>query len=302
MSAKYKIEELDLANRRSVEIERLDDQHVIVRYFYHHGKFWKAVIPLNAVEAIYGQAFNFSSVKRKKTNDGSEVVRDKRGNPIPKFGFINHVQSRFRLAAGEVVQLFDLDDDVTQSSPKAEINDFVYSIEAVGPPGYLFDFRNGMSGSLICTHRFLSTQEMVFERVVLLGYYVRESPPLPLSGEEKRNILLESIQRSDRAGLNETYYLYRFCATNNCTSNPFKIIDQNVQYTWLQRLGSWLYRLPLNPRLYLRVRGLDSDPRYFHLVRSEFAEFIASDETKRRKRAVVREEIRKRREAKQKAV
>ena len=299
MSAKYAIEDLDLASRRSIEIEHLDENQVVVRYFYHAGKFWKAVMPLNGVASIYGQAFNFSSPKRKKTKDGSEVVYDKRGNPKPKFGFINHVQSRFRMSPAHVVKLFELDDDINET-PCAEIDDFVYSIEAVGPPGHLFNFRNGISGSLMCAHRFLSTQEMVFERVVVLGYYVRESPPLPLSDDEKRAVLSKSIQRSDQAGLSEIYYLYRCCGTNNCTSSPFRIIDQSVSYTWLQKLGSIIYRLPLNPRLYLRVRGLDSDPSRFCIVRDEFADFINHSETKKRKRAVVREEIRKRREAKNK--
>jgi len=296
MSTPIPIESLDLSSRRSVDVVSLDENRAVVRYFYHAGKFWNAVIPLDGVQAILGQAFNFSTTKKRKTKDGYEVIRNERGLPKPRFGFINHVQSRFQLKDGFKVQLFETED--VSKTPDAEIDDFVYSIEAVGRPGDLFDFRNGMLGKLMCAHRFLSTEEMVFERVVILGYYVRESPRLPLSDDEMRNILIRSLQRSDRAGLTETYYLYRCCATNNCTSNPFQIIDQSVNYTWRQKLGSLVYRLPLNPRFYLRIRGLDSDPSHFHLVRNEFGSFIESSETKARKRAVVRAEIRKRREAK----
>ena len=294
MSRKYKVEDLDLSSRRSIDVEQLDDEHAVVRNFYHDGEFWKARIPLNHVDLIVGQAFNFSGWKRKKSPDGTDVVRDHRGNPKPKFGFINHVQSRFCFADGHAVQLFGNEDETT-GPPAKEVSDFVYSIEAVGPPGVDFNFRNGMSGKLMCAHRFLSTQEMVFERIVVLGYYVRESPPLPLTKEEKKTILLKSIHRSDQAGLDEVYYLYRCFGTNNCTSNPFAIIDQSVKYKWWQKLGSLLYRFPINPRLYLRVRGLDSDPSHVGLLRNEYTDFIQNAATKRRKRAVIREEIRKRR-------
>ncbi len=282
--------------RRSVEIVSIEGNRAIVRDFYHAGTFWIAAIPLNGVEAILGQAYNFSTVRKRKKDGQVEVVRDKRGNPKPRFSFINHVQSRFKLKDGFKVQLFP-SDDISQK-PAAEIDDFVYSVEAVGRPGDLFDFRNGLLGNLMCAHRFLSIEEVVFERVVILGYYVRESPPLRLSDDEKQKILLRSLQRSDRAGLTEPYYLYRPCGTNNCTSNPFQIVDQSVKYTWRQWLGSLIYRLPLNPRVYLRVRGLDSDPSYFHLLRDEFGTLIGSPETKARKRAVVRAEIQKRRKAK----
>lgn len=296
MSQPIPIDQLDLSMRRSVDISSIDGNRAVVRNFYHAGKFWTAIIPLDGVQAIVGQAYNFSTLRKRKTKGGHEVVRDKRGNPKPRFGFINHVQSRFKLKDGFAAQLFESED--TSGKPDAEIDDFVYSVEAVGRPGDLFDFRNGFLGRLMCAHRFLSIEEVVFERVVILGYYVRESPPLPLSADEMREILVRSLQRSDRAGLTEVYYLYRCCGTNNCTSNPFQIVDTCAKYTWRQKLGSLIYRLPLNPRWYLRIRGLDSDPSYFHLLRDEFMPYIQSAETKARKRAVVREEIRKRREAK----
>lgn len=298
MATKYKIEELDLSSRRSIDVDSFGDQEAVVRYFYHAGQFWLARVPLDGVESIYGQAFNFSTPKRRRTETGTEVIKDARGVPIPRFGFINHVQCRFRLAKGKSIKLFPMDGDI-HDTPSAEIDDFVYSIEAVGPPGISFGFRNGMAGNLMCAHRFLSTQEMVFERVAVLGYYIRESPPLPLSTGEMRDLLVKSIRRSDQAGLDETYYLYRCCGTNNCTSNPFTILDSVLQYTGWQKIGAVLYRLPLNPRLYLRVRGLDSNPREYRLVRGEFMDFLNLPETRRRKREVVRAEIRKRREAKQ---
>jgi hypothetical protein len=59
-----------------------------------------------------------------------------------------------------------------------------------------------------------------------------------------------------------------------------------------------LYRLPLNPRLYLRLRGLDGDPRHHKLLRDEFASFLADPTTQARKREYVREGIKRRRAGK----
>ena len=294
-------ETADLSAKRSIQIRERSEQHVIVDYFYHAGEYWTALIPLVVAE-VYGQSFNFSKLRTRRGKSGPEVVLDKDGYPKPKFSFINHLQTRFQLPPSQSVKLFPLIDapqsetkrDQDWSNPSHCIDDFIYSVEATGPPGVAFDFKNGLAGTLLCMHRFLSTQEMVFERIVVQGYYLWESPPLPLCDSEKSSVLMSSLDRSDRAGLEEIYYLYRCCGTNNCTSNPFQIVDECVDYSWLQRLGSLVYRLPLNPRLYLRIRGLDSDPTYRKLVRTDFEDYILDSTTQQRKRDVVRKAIRER--------
>ena len=113
---------------------------------------------------------------------------------------------------------------------------------------------------------------------------VTESPALPLNEYEKRRLLIEAISRSHFAGMNEPYYLFRILGTNNCTSSAFHILDSVMKYSWSRRLGAALYRLPLNPRFYLRIRGLDSDHGMRKVVRDEFLEFIAARKTQQRKR------------------
>ncbi len=287
-------ESADLSSKRSIDIRSREADRYVVDYFYHAGEFWTASIPFQ-VESIFGQAFNFSEVSTRKGKDGPEVVYDHRGQPKPKYSFINHLQSRFQLVPDQWIDLFPMNTDAS-GTPVHRVNDFVYSVEATGPPGTEFDFRNGFAGTLLCTHRFLSTQEMVFERVAVLGQYIWESPPLPITADEKREVLRKSLERSGASGLDEVYYLYRCCGTNNCTSNPFRIVDETVKYTWRQWLGSLVYRLPLNPRLYLRMRGLDADPSFYKLVRADFEEFIADPTTRQRKRDVVRAAIRQKRE------
>ncbi len=292
--------EVDLSSKRSISIRSNDDKHVLVDFFYHEGQYWTANIPLRVVD-VFGQSFNFSNVRTRRGKNGPEIVHDQYGQPVPRFSFINHLQTRFKTDSGASVDLYPLHTDIelinqTSNQPTHQLNDFVYSVEATGPPGISFGFKNGLAGTLLCMHRFLSTQEMVFERVVVQGQFVWESPSLRLENKEKQTVLLKSLERSDRAGLDEVYYLYRCCATNNCTSNPFQIVDECVKYTFLQKLGALAYRLPLNPRLYLRIRGLDSDPTFRRLVRTDFESYIKASETQQRKRDTVRAMIRQRRQ------
>jgi hypothetical protein len=248
---------------------------------------------LAGVERVYGQAFNFSRPKTIKTANGPETVFDKTGLPKRSIPSLNHLQSRFAFREDTPIELYPLDtEDLDAAEAVHTITDLVYSTEAVGPPGITFNFWDGIAGRLICTHRFLSTEEMVFERVSVESQYVTETPPLPISQQDARQLLRKSLIRANRAGHNEKYYLYRFCGTNNCTSNPLQILDQTLRYSLRHRLGALLYRIPFRPRFYLRIRGLDADPRYRKLVRDDFEEFLNSPETRKRRRDYVREKIR----------
>jgi hypothetical protein len=274
----------------------LDDEFVVVDGLYHQGQFWRARIPLDGVCGIHGQAFNFSKPKTKAGEQGPELMVDYQGVPKRKIPGLNHVQSRFVFAADRMVGLYPLEGD-TSGEPRERIGDIIYSIEAVGPLGVRFNMRDALMGNLISAHRLLSTQEMVFERIVVENMYVLESPELPLDAAKRRAALTASILRSHYAGMGETYYLLSCCRTNNCTSTPLREVDRIADYTPLQRLATLLYRLPLSPRLYLRLRGLDSDPSVRRLVRDEFAEFIHNPATIQRKREYVRSRTRALREA-----
>jgi len=287
---------MDASNRRSIEIKSSGDEHtlidptarhVVVDYFYHEGQFYRAVIPLDGIDEVFGQAFNFSKVRTKRSAKGPEIRFDRHGLPKRTIPFLNHLQSRFVLKSDYYVDLYPIESDET-GVPAHRLKDFVYSVEIVGPAGVGFNIRDGLRGNLLSAHRFLSTQEMIFERIVLENQYVTESPHLPLNDREKRAALTESLLRSHRAGMSDRYYLYRVCGTNNCSSNPFQILDNIVAYSFRQRIGSMLYRLPLSPRLYLRARGLDSDPSVRKLVRSEFEDYIHDPATQQRKKQRVR--------------
>lgn len=296
--SQYAGQAVDTSSRRSIEIipagdanKLIDanDSHCVIDYFYHQGEFWRALIPLNGVDEIFGQAFNFSKPRTRRGKNGREVRFNKHGLPKRSIPILNHLQSRFALKPDQPVELYPLGTEEF-GAPIHRIHDIIYSLEALGPVGITFGIRDGLAGNLISAHRLLSIEEMVFERLVVEHQYVTESPPLPLDHREKRALLTESLLRSHRAGMTELYYLYRMCGTNNCTSGPFQILDKVVQYGFLQRIGSTLYRLPLNPRFYLWVRGLDSDPSSRKLVRNEFKAFIEDAEVQQRKREHVRQQ------------
>jgi len=304
--SRYAGQSADASSRRSIELageQRLahasDRQtHAIVDYFFHENAFWRARIPLDGVALVFGQAFNFSKIKFRNVQGRSEPIIGRDGLPKRMVPSLNHVQCRFLLEPAYSIELYALGEDVG-GEPIHRVNDFVYSVEAVGPVGVRFNMRDALGGHLLSMHRFLSTRQMVFERVVVEGQYVTETPPLPLEASVKRALLVQSILRSGQAGTEEPYYLYRCCRTNNCTSNPFQILDTVMNYQPSGRLGALLYRLPLSPRFYLRVRGLDSDPTVRKLVRDEFKEYVLDPETKKRKREYVREKTRAIRAARQ---
>ena len=291
---------LDDVQRQALAADIRSDRCRWVRDFYHEGRFWVAMIPLDGIRDVFGQAFNFSRPKLRRNQHGYEIVYGANGMPKRTLRLMNHVQCRFVMDSQLPVRLY------AQASSRPErivdgpadelVTDFVYSVEALGPKGVKFNLRDGYFGNLVCAHRFMSTQEMVFERIVLEGQYVTQSPALDLTVTEKSELLRLSLERSHTAGATEPYYLFRFCGTNNCTSNPFQILDEVVQYTPLEWIGAFVYRLPLNPRFYLWVRGLDADPTHRKLVREEFDDFIHSKDTKQRKRAYLRERKRERKQ------
>ena len=295
----------DASSRRSIKIQPKQveheligaaDEHCIVDYFYHEGQFWRALLPMDGVDQVYGQAFNFSKPRTRQGENGTELLFNKHGLPRRTIPILNHVQSRFTLRRDQPVQLFPLGCDEL-GTPIHRVYDIIYSLEAVGPVGVTFNIRDGLAGNFLSAHRLMSTQEMVFERLVVENQYVTESPPLKLKKSEKRALLIGLLIHSNRAGMTERYYLYRLFGTNNCTSNPFQIVDRVVKYRFTQRIGSVLYRLPLSPRFYLWIRGLDSDPSFRKLLRSEFEAYIGNAQTQQRKREHVRRLAQIRRDA-----
>ena len=258
-----------------------EPERFVVDYVFHEDQFWTAIIPLDGVDQVFAQAFNFSKARTKWGSGGKEILFDRHGMPKRFNPLVNHLQARITFHADQPIELFPLFKD-HEGDLRHTTTDICYSVEGGGPAGYEFSWRNTMLGNLISVHRIMTTTEMVFERLVLDNEYVTESPPLPLSSQQKSKLLETVLRRSQKAGLAEPYYLFRIFGTNNCTSNALQILDSVVDYSFGQRLASWLYRLPLSPRMYLRLRGMDSNPSERKMVKNEFLKYINAPEIRAR--------------------
>ncbi len=164
--------------------------------------------------------------------------------------------------------------------PVHRIVDFSYSVEAVGPHGRRWNVADAMLGNLALVHRFLSTEEVVFERIVRARMSVLQSPPLPLEAQLLDTMLHEAIRESDKAGLTRPYFMFRLpCSAANCTSEPLKLLDDVLRTGRLRRR---FYRFPVHPRGYLKLRGLWQSGQTVPTLNEQMAEWLASEEAKSR--------------------
>jgi hypothetical protein len=265
----YAGEEFNLTERRPLVILAETEKAFTVEGFYHRAQFWKAVIPKSGVSELIGQRLNFSKVKRQQ--DGTTKSR---------LFFLNHVQARLKMEPDKALKLYPLNEEPT-GEPAHEVTDFSYSVEAVGPHGRKWNLSDALLGSLAIVHRFLSTQDVTFERVMRERMKVVQSPPLPLEPEIRDAMLQEAIRESHRVGVLKPYFMIRapFSATN-CTSEPLKLLDGVLRTPLPQR---FFYRLPIHPRGYLKLRGLWPQGKVAPTLNEEMADWLASDEAKARR-------------------
>jgi len=265
----YAGEPFNLTERRPLTILRDTDEAFLADGFYHQGAFWKAVIPKQGVTEIIAQRLNFS--KPKHQADGTSK---------PSLFFLNHVQARLKMAAENAIALYPLDAEPA-GAPSHEITDFCYSVEAVGPYGRRWNVPDALLGNLAIVHRFLSTPDVAFERIVLGRMTVVQSPPLPIEGEAKNKLLQAAVRKSHETGLAKPYFMIRVpCSATNCTSEPLSIVDGVLQMPAWQR---FFHRLPIHPRGYLKVRGLWQDGQTAVTLNEEMSSWIAGDEPSQRR-------------------
>jgi hypothetical protein len=270
----YAGEAFNLGERRPLSILTETTESFVVSGFYHRGEFWKAVVPKQGVAAIVGQRFNFSKPRRHK--DGS--------TSHPLF-FVNHVQARLKMAPERALALYRLEAEPV-GEPAYTIGDFCYSVEAVGPFGRKWNTSDALLGNLALVHRFLSIEDVAFERIMRERMTVFESPPLPLEEAFLNTLLAEAIRESDAAGLNRPYFMFKlpFTATN-CTSEPLKLLDGVLR---TPRRKRFLRRLPIHPRGYLQLRGLWTAGQTVPTLNEQMAEWLASDAAKERREIHIR--------------
>ncbi len=284
----YAGEEFNLTERRPLTILSETDESFVVDGFYHRGEFWRSVLPKRGVSQIIGQQLNFSKPKRQQ--DGASM---------PSIRMLNHVQARLIMAADCGARLYP-----TGAEPFGEpahyLTDFCYSVEAVGPYGRRWNPADALLGNLAIVHRFLSIQDVVFERIILARMSVVQSPPLPLAPQQRDTMLCEAIRESHATGLDRPYFMFRVPGTaTNCTSEPLKLLDRVLRTPREQR---FFHRLPIWPRGYLKLRGLWQDGEPHPTLNEQMAAWIDSEEAKQRRKIHVRRKKELRRDGRLKNV
>jgi hypothetical protein len=265
----YAGEPFNLSERRPLAIRAESDEAFIVDGFYHQGEFWQAVIPKVGVAEIIGQRFNFSKPKRRED-----------GTSRPSLFLANHVQARVRMRPDAPLRLYA--NAAEPRGPAAHtLADFCYSVEAVGPHRRRWNLSDALLGNLAVVHRFLSIEEVAFERIVRERMTVLQSPPLPLEAALLDAILHEAIRESHTTALTRPYFMYRlpFSATN-CTSEPLKLLDGVLRTSRGRRA---LYRFPIHPRGYLKLRGLWQDGAPTPTLNEQMADWLAGEQAKERR-------------------
>ncbi len=260
-AGKFKGQPLDNSTRRSIHISSEDEDFFYIDYFFHLNNFYSAKIPKNSVDKVIGQRFSFG-----------------KNNP-----FVNHAQVRFIMLPGKPIELYPIGNftELVYS-----LTDFVYSIEVVGPKGRSWSFANSF-GDFVSAHRMCSIQEVVFERVVLGGYTVIQSPPILLNQELQNKALELVIRRADKSKMTEKYYLVNmWFGANNCTSEIFYILDKlnKDNYNFFQRIVAKIFwRFPFALRLYLRMRGAIDHQIIAPTLNEEFKDLASSPEFQARR-------------------
>lgn len=197
------------------------DQKLIVTNVYHEKQFWKATIPLHAVESVEIFFENF----RKS---------------------FNHVAVRFQFQKGKPVRLESQlpGENGTQYSTTQSL---IVSPEGVAPEGEEYNLYDGILGHYGLMYRLLSTEQydMYMDELdrPLRSYKTK------LDKKEMNELLLVSLDKSSE-GLNGVYQL----VFNNCATATIDLVLDSKKKLISPDWDIWdvldpLRGIPLNQRV-----------------------------------------------------
>lgn len=227
----FKGECLDTRSLRPVHVlsEQWEDEgQLVLSNFYHEGGFWKAVLPVAAIEAVYFQLEYFPAI----VPAGHTQVRIQFSEPVKLEG---HSSSN----AGQ----------------QDEVMDIVLSVEAVPRVGDNYDLLKGAMDHFGLVYRAVSLETKYHHMVTTQAHHV-EQWRLMMTEEEAQDFLWFYAYQSEALGLTETYHTL----ARNCTTEIIATIDGVISYTLGEQIKRFLVKVteiyPNIVRTALIARGL----------------------------------------------
>lgn len=212
----------------------------------HHGEFYVALVPKDAVRDVYLMLESFPA-------------------PVPAA----HAMLRFALADDKPAVL--VPQDQTGDPTVLSLPDLVFSSEALGQPGWSYDLLRGQKGHFGLVDRFESLED----RFRHVESYSPKHPVtqhrVALSSEQKQDVLRAAVTLSEDRGFSGTYNTLE----RSCTTEAFLALDRGVGddvpvHVKLARLVTG-ERVPTLSPTYLSLRGIAAKGETPTLLSEEMA-------------------------------
>jgi len=208
----------------------LAQDELVVANVFHDGGFWVARIPRDGVETVLFQLEYFPAI-------------------VPA----GHTQLRVRFRDDRPVVL--LGQTAANEGEEVTLQDLVFSVEAIGQPGYQYDVVRGLVDNFGAVYRVTSLAAKLDHMIVKQGHEV-EQWELRLEPDELPRLVENYLDESDVRAMD---YMYNTLFLN-CTNEIIHIIDSAVDYSWNEQVGRFFAKMtefyPNVIRAALIARGL----------------------------------------------
>ncbi|MGE5087062.1 MAG: hypothetical protein ACM3MG_12225 [Bacillota bacterium] len=207
---KYRGQCIDTAHKRAIRILDRTAETITIANYRKNGRFYKAVIPFNDVTQM------------------SYVIVDLNATPLNSIAqvHVSHTELRFHFNKGAGVELYDLDQPISEQSFAGTDEDFLISLNYMAPKGVPYDPVKGLDGNL-----FASALQVLS---------LSEEVDIRFQQEEKFNVYEITLDiPSDQAALvlktalffsNNVQYTIPYDSWNsNCTTVLFDILDAGLR-------------------------------------------------------------------------
>ncbi len=219
-----------LDDDRAAPYGGLRDGELLLANVYHDGRFWVARVPVDGVEEVLFQLEYFPAI-------------------VPA----GHTEMRVRFRADSPVTL--IGQSAADAGQEVTLRDLVFSVEAIGQPGYHYDLFRGLVNDFGAVYRVMSLETKLDDMVVKKQHDV-EQWQLLLEPDETRRLIENFAYESDYRRM-QTMYNTLFV---NCTNEAVRILDMSVNYTAAEQVGRFLAKItefyPNIIRTALIARGL----------------------------------------------